>query len=127
MAFPGDGQGQAAVLHPDHLAGGRRVRVAAELLAGHHLPAPQLDRPGRVRGADDRAGAAGRAVPQDARGVRAADPDGRLAAQVDELRDGNAERVADPGQGGQVRVGAPLFERDKHALADPGARGELIQ
>jgi hypothetical protein len=127
MPFPGDGQGQAAVLHPDHLAGGRRVRVAAELLAGHHLPAPQLDRPGRIRGADDRAGAAGRAAPQDARGVRAADPDGRLSAHVDKLRDGYAERVADPGQGGQVRVGASLFERDEHTLADPRARGELVQ
>jgi hypothetical protein len=73
------------------------VRVTAELLAGHDLPAPQLDRPRRVRGADDRAGATGRAAPQDARGVRAADPDGRLAAEVDELRDGNAERVADAG------------------------------
>jgi hypothetical protein len=127
MPLAGHGQGQAAVLHPDHLAGGRCVRVAAELLAGHHLPAPQLDGPGRVRGADDRAGAAGRAAPQDARGVRTADPDGRLAAHVDELRDGYAERVADPGQGGQVRVGAPLFERDEHALADPGARRELVQ
>jgi hypothetical protein len=127
MPLPGDGEGQVAVLHPDHLPGGRRVRVAAELLAGHHFPAPQLDRPGRVRGADDRAGAARRAAPQDARGVRAADPDGRLAAHVDELRDGHAERVADPGQGGQVRVGAPLFERDEHALADPGTRGKLVQ
>jgi len=127
MPLPGDGQGQAARLHPDHLAGGRRVRVTAELLAGHHLPAPQLDRPRRVRGADDRAGAAGRAAPQDARGVGAADPDGRLAAEVDELRDGDAERVADPGQRGQVRVRAPLFERDQHALAHSGARGELVQ
>src|SRR5580693_1129603 len=40
MPFPGDGQGQAARLDPDHLAGGRCVRVAAELLARHHLPAP---------------------------------------------------------------------------------------
>jgi glucokinase len=40
MPFPGDGQGQAARLDPDHLAGGRRVRVAAELLTRHHLPAP---------------------------------------------------------------------------------------
>jgi predicted NBD/HSP70 family sugar kinase len=40
MPFPGDGQGQAARLDPDHLAGGRRVRVAAELLARHHLPPP---------------------------------------------------------------------------------------
>jgi hypothetical protein len=103
------------------------VRVTAELLAGQHVPAPQLDRPRRIRGADDRAGAAGRAAPQDARGVRAADPDGRLAAEVDELRHGNAERVADTGQRGQVRVGAPLFERDQHALAHPGARGELVQ
>jgi len=127
MPLPGDGQGQAARLDPDHLAGGRRVRVAAELLAGHHLPAPQLDRPRRIRGAEDRAGAAGRAAPQDARGVRAADPDGRLTAHVDEQRDGNAERVADPGQRGQVGVGAALFERHEHALADPGARGELVQ
>lgn len=52
---------------------------------------------------------------------------GRLAAHVDELRDGNAERVADPGQRGQVGVGAALFERDQHPLADPGARGELVQ
>jgi predicted NBD/HSP70 family sugar kinase len=40
MPFPGDGQDQAPRLDPDHLAGGRRVRVAAELLARHHLPAP---------------------------------------------------------------------------------------
>jgi len=127
MPLPGDGQGQAARLHPDHLAGGRCVRVTAELLAGQHLPAPELDRPRRVRGANDGAGAAGGAAPQDAGGVWAADPDGRLAAEVDELRDGHAERVADPGQRGQVRVGAPLFERDQYALAHPGARGELVQ
>jgi hypothetical protein len=103
------------------------VRVTTELLAGHHFPAPQFDRPRRVRGADDRAGAAGRAAPQHARGVRAADPHGRLAAHVDEQRDRYAERVADPGQRGQVRVGAALFERDQDALAHPGARGELVQ
>jgi hypothetical protein len=127
VPFSGDGQGHAARLDPDHLAGGRCVRVTAELLAGQHLPAPQLDRPRRVRGADDRAGATGRPAPQDARGVRAADPDGRSAAHVDEQRDGNAERVADPGQRGQVRVGAPLLERDQYALAHPGAGGELVQ
>jgi drug/metabolite transporter (DMT)-like permease len=103
------------------------VRVTAELLTGHHLPPPQLDRPRRVGGADDRAGAAGRAAPQDTCGVRVADPDGRLAAHVDQLRDGNPERVAEAGQGGQVRVRAPLFDRDEHALADSGARGELVQ
>jgi hypothetical protein len=101
--------------------------VAAELLTRHHLPAPQLNRPRRIRGAEDRSGTAGGPTPQDARGVRIGDPDGRLAAHVDEQRDGNAERVADPGQRGQVRVGAPLFERDEHALADPGPCGELIQ
>jgi len=103
------------------------VRVTAELLAGHHLPAPELDRPRRVRGANDRAGAARRAAPQHARGVRVADPDGRLAAEVDELGDGNAERVADPGQRRQVRVGTPLLESDKHALAHPGPRGQLVK
>jgi hypothetical protein len=127
VPFPAYGQGQTAILHPDHLAGGRRVRLTAELLARHHLPPPQLDGPGRIRGADDGAGAAGRPAPQHARGVRAADPDGRLAAHLDELRDGYAERVADPGQGGQVRVGAALLERDEHTLADPGTRGELVQ
>jgi len=127
MPLAGDRQGQAARLHPDHLASGRCVRVTAELLAGHHLPVPQFDRPRRVGGAEDRAGAAGRAAPQHARGVRAADPDGRLAADVDEQRDGNAERVADPGQRGQVRVGAPLLERDQDALAHAGASGELVQ
>jgi hypothetical protein len=127
MVLRAHGEGQPARLDPDHLAGGRGVRVTAELLTGHHLPAPQLDRPRRVGGADDRAGAAGRAAPQDTCGVRAADPDGWLAAHVDELCDGNPERVADAGQGGQVRVRAPLLERDEHALADPGARGELVQ
>jgi hypothetical protein len=66
-------------------------------------------------------------VPQDARGVRTADPDGRLTAHVDQLGDGNAERVADPGQRAQVGVGAALFERHKHALADPRARRELVK
>jgi len=127
MPLPGDGQGEAARLHPDHLAGGRRVRVTTELLAGHHFPAPQFHRPWRVRGAHDRAGAAGRAAPQHTRGVRAADPHGRLAAHVDEQRDGNTERVADPRQRGQVRVGTPLFERDQDTLAHPGACGKLVQ
>jgi hypothetical protein len=103
------------------------VRVAAELLAGHHLPAPQLDRPRRVRGTEDGAGAAGRPVPQDAGRVRAGDPDGWLAAHVDEQRDRNAERVADPGQGAEVRVGTALLQRHQDALAHPGARGELVQ
>jgi hypothetical protein len=127
MSLPGDRQGQAACLDPDHLAGGRRVRVSAELLARHRLPAPQLNRPRRVGGADDRAGAAGRAAPEHARYVRAADPDGRLTAHVDEQRDRHTERVADPGQRSQVRVGASLFQRDQDALAHPGARGELVQ
>jgi hypothetical protein len=98
MPLAGDRQGQAARLHPYHLAGGWCVRVTAELLARHHFPAPQFDRPRRVGGAYDRAGATGRAAPQHARGIQAADPDIRLAAHVDEQRDGNAERVADPGQ-----------------------------
>jgi hypothetical protein len=126
MLLPGDGQGQLARFYPGHLAGGRRVRVATERLPGHDLPAPQLHRPRRVRGADDRARAAGRAAPQDPGGVRVADPDGRLAADVDEQGDGNAERVGDPDQGGEVRVGPSLLERDQHALAYPGPRAELV-
>jgi len=103
------------------------VRVTAELLTGHHLPAPELDRPRRVGGADDRAGAAGGSAPEHAGGARAADPDGRLTAHVDKQRDGNTERVADPCQRGQVRVGAPLFKGDQDALTHPGARRELVQ
>jgi glucokinase len=57
-------QRQRARLDPDHLAGGRRVGVTAERLTRHHLPAPQLHRPWRVGGADDRSGAAGRAAPE---------------------------------------------------------------
>jgi glucokinase len=127
VALGGDRQGQGALLDPGHLTGGRRVRVAAERLAGHDFPVPQLDRPRRVRRADDRPGASGRPAPEHARGIGAADPDGRLAAHVDEQRHGDAERVADPRQRGQVRVGPALLERDEHALAHPGARGELIQ
>src|SRR5438445_3949513 len=66
VALAGDRQRQGARLDPDHLAGGRHVRVPAERLAGHHLPAPQLDRPRRVGGADDRPGTAGRTAPEDA-------------------------------------------------------------
>ena len=40
VPLPGHGQGQPARLDPDHLPGGWRVRVAAELLARQHLPAP---------------------------------------------------------------------------------------
>jgi glucokinase len=40
VPLPGHGQDQPARLDPDQLAGGRRVRVAAELLARQHLPAP---------------------------------------------------------------------------------------
>jgi hypothetical protein len=125
--LPGDGQGQLAILHPGHFASGRRVRVAAERLAGHDLPVPQLHGPRRVGRADDRARAAGRAAPEDSPGVGAADPDAGLAAHVNEQGDGNTECVGDPGQGGEVRVGPALLERDQHALADPGSRGELIQ
>jgi hypothetical protein len=127
VPLAGHGQGQPAGLDPDQLAGGRCVRLAAELLARQHLPAPELDRPGRVGGAQDGAGAAGRPAPQHPGGVRAADPDGRLAAHVDQLGDGHAERVADPGQRGQVGVGAPLLQRHQHALADPRTRRELVQ
>ena len=35
------------------------MRVTAERLAGHHFPAPQLDRPRRLSGADDRPGGTG--------------------------------------------------------------------
>jgi hypothetical protein len=66
-------------------------------------------------------------VPQHTGGVRAADPDGWLAAHVDEQRDRHAERVADPGQGTEVRVGAALLERHQDALGHPRARGELVQ
>jgi glucokinase len=127
MTLAGHGQRQGAILDPGHLTGGRRVRVAAERLSGHDLPPPQLDRPRRVSCADDRPAAARRPAPEHARGVRAADPDHRLAAHVDKLRHGNAEGIADARQRGQVRVGPPLLERDQHALAHPGARGELIQ
>jgi len=57
-------QRQRARLDPDHLPGGRRVGVTAERLTRHHLPAPQLHRPRRVGGADDRPGAAGRTTPE---------------------------------------------------------------
>jgi predicted NBD/HSP70 family sugar kinase len=118
---------QRARLDPDHLPGGRRVRVTAERLARHHLPAPELDRPRRVGGADDRPGAAGGTAPEHPRGVRAADLHGGLAAQIDEQGHRDAEGVADAGQGGQVGVGASLFQRDEHALAHAGARGQLVQ
>ncbi len=120
-------QRQRARLHPGHLARGRSVRVAAERLAGHHLPVPQLDRPRRVGGADDRPATAGRAAPEHARGVRAADPDGRLAAHVDQLRHRDPEGVADSRQRGQVRIGPSLLDRHKHALADAGTGGQLVQ
>jgi glucokinase len=59
VALTGDSQRQGALLDPGHLPGGGRVRVTAELLAGHDLPPPQLDRPRRVSRADDRPGAPG--------------------------------------------------------------------
>ena len=127
VALPGDRQRQGALLHPDHLAGGGRVRVAAEGLPGHHLPLPQLDRPGRIGRADDRPGAPGRPAPEHARGIRVADPYGRFPAHVDEQGHRDAERVADARQRGQVRVRPALLERDEHALAYPRARGQLIQ
>jgi predicted NBD/HSP70 family sugar kinase len=127
VSLPGDGQRQGALLHPDHLAGGGRVRVTAERLPGHDLPLPQLDRPGRVGRADDRPGAPGRPAPEHARGIRVADPHGRFPAHVDEQGHRDAERVADARQRGQIRIGPPLLEGDEHALADPRARGQLIQ
>jgi glucokinase len=127
MSLAGDRQRQGPLLNPRHLARGGRVRVTAERLPGHDLPPPQLDRPGRVGRADDRPGAPGTAAPQHARGIRAADPHGRLAAHVDELGHRDAERVADARQRGQVRIGPALLERDEHALAHRGPRGELIQ
>ncbi len=127
VALPGDRQRQGALLHPDHLAGGGRVRITAERLPGHYLPPPQLDRPGRIGRADDRPGAPGRPVPEHARGVRVADPYSRFPARVDEQGHRDAERVADARQRGEVRIGPPLLQRDEHALAYPGARGQLIQ
>jgi glucokinase len=127
VALPGDRQGQRALLDPGHLAGGGRVRVTAERLPGHHLPPPQLDRPGRIGRADDRPGAPGRPAPEHARGIRVADPHGRFPADVDEQGHRDAERVADARQRGQVRIGPPLLERDEHTLAYPGTRGQLIQ
>ncbi len=127
VALACDRQRECALPDPGHLAAGRRVRVTTERLAGHDLPLPQLGRPRRVRCADDRPRAPGRPAPEHARRVRVADPDDRLAAHVDKLRHGNAERIADARQRGQVRVGPPLLERDEHPLAHPGARGELIQ
>jgi len=103
------------------------VRVTAERLAGHHLPAPQLDRPWRVGSADDRPGATGRTVPEHTGGVRAADPDGRLPAHIDQLRHRDPEGVADAGQGGQVGVRPSLLKRDEHALAHAGTRGKLVK
>jgi glucokinase len=127
VALARDGQCQGALLDPGHLARRRRVRVTAERFAGHDLPPPQLDRPRWVGRADDRPGAPRRSAPEHARGIRAADSYRRLAAHVDEQRHGNAEGIADPRQGSQVRVGPPLLERDEDALAHPGTYGELIQ
>jgi len=120
-------QRQRARLDPDHLPGSRRVRVTAERLARHDLPAPELDRPRRVGGADDRPGAAGGTAPEHPRDVRAADLHGGLAAQIDEQGHRDAEGVADAGQGGQVGIGASLLQRHQHALADAGSRGQLVQ
>jgi len=127
MTFAGHGQRERARLDPHHLPGSGRMRVAAEGLARHQLPSPQLYRPGRVGRADDRPRAARRAAPEHAGGVRAADPDRGLAADVDEQRHGDAEGIADPGQRGQIRVGPPLLEGDEHALAHAGARGQLVE
>src|SRR5580692_6015979 len=127
MMLAGHRQRERARLDPDHLPGGGRMRIAAEGLTGHHLPPPQLDRPGRVGRADDRPGAARRAAPEHPGGVRAADPDRRLTADVDQQRHWDAEGIADPGQRGQIRVGPPLLECDHDALAHTGARGQLVE
>jgi glucokinase len=127
VALPGDRQRHGALLDPDHLAGGGRVRVTAERLPGHDLPLPQLDRPGRVGRADDRPGAPGWPAPEHPRGIRVADSHGRLAAHLNEQGDRDAERIADARQRGQIRIGPPLLERDQHSLTDPGAGGQLIQ
>jgi hypothetical protein len=51
----------------------------------------------------------------------------RLAAHIDQPGDGHAERVADPGERGQVRVRASPLQRDEDALAHPGTRRQLVQ
>jgi glucokinase len=127
VPLAGDRKRQGTLLDPGHLARGRRVRVSTERLPGHDLPVPQFDRPRRVGRADNGPGTTGRSAPEHARRVRAADFDDWLAAHIDELRHGNAEGIADARQRGQVGVGPALLERDEHALAHPGARGELIQ
>jgi hypothetical protein len=63
-------------------------------------------------------------VPEDA---ALGDPDRRVLTGVDQAGDRDAERVADPRQRGEVRVGAALFQRHEDPFADPGARGELVQ
>jgi hypothetical protein len=64
-------------------------------------------------------------MPEHARGLT--EPDVRLGADIDEQCHRDPERVAEPGQRGQVRVGPALLQRDEHALADPGAGRELVQ
>jgi hypothetical protein len=64
-------------------------------------------------------------VPQVTR--RGGDPHRGLAAHLDKLGHRHAERVAEPGQRGQVRIRAALLERDQHPLADARTPGQLIQ
>ncbi len=64
MTLAGHRQRERARLDPHHLPGSGRMRVAAEGLAGHQLPSPQLDRPGWVGRADDRPRAARRPAPE---------------------------------------------------------------
>jgi hypothetical protein len=52
---------------------------------------------------------------------------GGLAAHVDQPGDRYTERVADPGQRGQIGVRAALLQRDEDALAHPRTRRELVQ
>jgi len=127
VAAAGHGQRDRPGLDPDHLPGGRRVRVTAEPLAWLHHPAPELGRPGRIRGRENRAGPACLAAPEHPGPVRACDPYGGFVRHVDHAGDRHPERVGDTGQGGQVRVGAPLLQRHQHALANTGPEGELVQ
>jgi len=120
-----DRDGKRTGLDPYHLAGAGYVRLAAERLAGHDLPAPQLGGPWRVGGAEYRPGAAGLALPQHAGGI--ADANGGRGADIDEQRGRYPEGVAEPGQRGEVRIRPALLECHEHTLAHAGPRGELVE
>ena len=122
-----DGDRRGAVEHVQDLPGAVGVVGGAQRLSGFHPPVPQLDQVGFAEPTEQTRQAAVRAAPQHRRVIGSADPYRALLGRLQQPGDADAERVGDPAERADARVGAGTLDLHEHALADAGPAGQFLE